>query len=316
MDFVRLGNSGLKITEITFGTALTVGTENDSQIYAEELIDTAWNMGIRSFDVSNNYGMGMAELFTGKALKKYLRQDYVLSTKGSWPVGDGCYYKGLSRKHIFWAFEESIKRLGVEYVDIYYAHRYDDETAMEEVARTFQYLIERGKVRYWATSEWPVEALRECHEVCEKLRIEKPIAEQFIYSYVIRKSETNGVKNFCDERGVGTLGFSPLAQGLLTGKYKDGIPENSRIAKSARLGYDKTRLIYEQNKRSIDEFVAMCDEYGVKGNAAALQWCIYKKVYPVLGASMPEQIIDNVNALSQKIPDDFWNRLVEFSYSL
>ena len=155
MNYTRMGNSGLKITELTFGTALTIGTESKECIYAEELVDTAWTLGIRSFDTSNNYGMGAAENLLGKALRKYPRHEYVLSTKGSWPMGDTPYDKGLSRKHILWSIGESLRRLGVEFVDVYYAHRYDPEVPMEEIVRTFNYLIQSGRIRYWATSEWP-----------------------------------------------------------------------------------------------------------------------------------------------------------------
>nr|WP_314463395.1 aldo/keto reductase [uncultured Clostridium sp.] len=310
MEYVRLGNSGLKITEITFGTALTIGTESIMQEYAENMINTAWELGIRSFDTSNNYGR--AECLVGRALKKYPREQYVLSTKGSWPIGESPYHKGLSRKHILWAFENSLNELGMSYVDLYYAHRYDPEVSMEEIVRTFNYLIESGKVRYWATSEWPQSALEECWTVCEKLNLEKPITEQFIYSYALRKAEENGVKSFCDKYGVGSLGFSPLCQGYLTGKYRNNIPTDSRIAKSSILHYDKTKNFYEQNKKRIDFFLDTCDRYQAVYTAVALQWCLRRKIYPVLGASKPEQLKENVQALSYKIPEALWEELEEF----
>lgn len=310
MEYVRLGNSGLKITEITFGTALTIGTESTAQEYAEAMIDTAWELGIRSFDTSNNYGE--AERLIGQALKKYPREQYVLSTKGSWPIGDSPYHKGLSRKHILWAFEESMDKLGMGYVDLYYAHRYDPEVPMEEIVRTFNYLIGSGKVRYWATSEWPQSALEECWTVCEKLNLEKPITEQFIYSYALRKAEQNGVKRFCETSGLGSLGFSPLCQGYLTGKYRNDIPKDSRIAKSDILHYDKTKNFYVQNKESIDFFLDTCDKYHVSYTAVALQWCLRQKIYPVLGASKPEQLKESIQALLHKVPEALWKDLETF----
>jgi aryl-alcohol dehydrogenase-like predicted oxidoreductase len=309
MNYVRMGNSGLKLTEVTFGSALTIGTESAEQSYSDKLINQAWNLGIRSFDVSNNYGSGEAEHLVGNSLKRYKREEYVVSTKGSWPIGDTPYHKGLSRKHIMWAFEESLKRMGLDYVDIYYAHRYDPETPMEEIVRTFNHLIESGRVRYWATSEWPVEALEECHKTCEKLSLEKPVIEQCIYSFAVRKTETNGVKNFCNKNGVGMLGFSPLCQGLLTGKYRNGIPEGSRAAKKEQLGYDKTMNFYTQNKERIDSFIIICDEYGIRPVDAAIQWGIRKKIYPVLGASKPEQLTDTLSGLEVQIPEDVWSKL-------
>ena len=309
MEYVRMGNSGLKLTEITFGTALTIGTESMEVDYARELIKTAWELGIRSFDVSNNYGMGNAERIVGQVLQEYLREEYVVSTKGSWPIGETPYHKGLSRKHILWAFDESMKRMGLDYVDIYYAHRYDPETSMEEIVRTFNSLIASGRVRYWATSEWPKEALQECHEVCDKLGLEKPILEQCIYSFAVRKTETNGVKDFCDENQVGMLGFSPLCQGLLTGKYKDGIPADSRVAKSKMLNYDKTMNFYAQNKDRIDGFLLLCEKYHVCPTDVAIQWGIRRKIYPVLGASRPQQLIDTVGGLKTVVPEQLWGEL-------
>jgi aryl-alcohol dehydrogenase-like predicted oxidoreductase len=232
-----------------------------------------------------------------------------LITKGSWPIGDTPYHRGLSRKHILWAFEESLKKLQKDYVDIYFAHRYDPEVPMEEIVRTFNWLINTGKVRYWATSEWPLTALQECIEVCEKLHMEKPITEQFIYSFAVQKSVTNGVKAFCDEQGMGTMGFSPLCQGYLTGKYRNGIPADSRIAKSEQLNYDKTKNFYEQNKERIDGFLATCDEFHVDYVAGALQWCLRQKIYPVFGSSKVSQLEANVQALETMIPEEFWTKL-------
>lgn len=309
MNYVRMGNSGLKITEITFGSALTIGTECMDISFAKNLIQTAWDLGIRSFDVSNNYGMGNAERIVGKVLKDYPREEYVVSTKGSWPIGDTPYHRGLSRKHILWAFDESMKKMELDYVDIYYAHRYDPETPMEEIVRTFNYLINSGRVRYWATSEWPREALEECHAVCERLGLEKPVLEQCIYSFAVRKTETNGVKEFCNDNKIGMLGFSPLCQGLLTGKYRNGIPEGSRVAKSKELNYDKTMNFYHQNKERIDGYLKLCDEYNMCPTDVAIQWGIRKNIYPVLGASKPEQLIQTVNGLNTVVPEELWEKL-------
>lgn len=313
MEFVRLGWSGLKITKVTFGSALTIGTERNDEGYSNQMIKTAWELGIRSFDTSNNYGYGEAEKLISKALLKYPREEYVLATKGSWPIGSSPYHKGLSRKHILWAFEESIKNMGIDYIDIYYAHRYDPEVSMEEIVRTFNYLISTGRVRYWATSEWLASTIEECIKVCDKLGMEKPILEQFIYSYAIKKAEFNGVKLLCESNGMGTMGFSPLCQGYLTGKYRNGIPKDSRIAKMKKIQYTKTANLYIQNKANIDFFLDACDKYNVPYSAAALQWCIRKKIYPVLGASKPEQLIENINGLDVKISFKFWEALEKFS---
>ncbi len=309
MEYIRVGTSGLKITTITFGTALTIGTQSSEREYAEAMIDTAWKLGIRSFDTSNNYGDGKAERLLGMCLKKYPRHEYVIATKGSWQIGNTVYDKGLSRKHIIWALENSLDRLDMEYVDLYYAHRYDSEVPMDEIVRTFNWLIDTGKIRYWATSEWPLDALEECVAYCQTYGYEKPICEQFLYSYAVDKAEKNGVKEFCESHGMGTLGFSPLCQGFLTGKYRDGIPSDSRIAKSSKINYDKTIHFYEQNKQRIDYFLAVCEDYHVEPASAALQWCLRKQVYPVLGASTPEQLKANIRCMDQRVPEEIWTLL-------
>jgi aryl-alcohol dehydrogenase-like predicted oxidoreductase len=308
-DFERIGSSGLKLSTITLGSALTIGTQETEINFAQSLIDAAWSLDIRSFDTSNNYGDGEAETLLGEVLKRYPRQEYAISTKGSWPIGSGPYYSGLGRKHILWAFEQSISRLGLEYVDIYYAHRFDPAVSMEEVVRTFNYLINSGRILYWATSEWPEDALLECHQICDQLNLEKPILEQFIYSYAVNKADNNGVKDFCESNNIGMLGFAPLAQGLLTGKYQDSIPSDSRIAKSEKIGYDKTKNIYQQYKNRIDYFNKACRQFDVKGCDAAIQWVLKRGILPVLGASKPSQLIENVNALDAIIPVEFWEKL-------
>ena len=309
MRTVRLGNSGLQLTQVTFGSALTIGTEKKDLEYAQSMIDTAWDLGIRSFDCSNNYGNGLAEVLLGAALKKYPREEFVLATKGSWPIGDTCYHKGLSRKHILWAFEESLKRLDYDYVDVYYAHRYDYETPMEEIVRVFNYLISVGRIRYWATSEWPASAIIECLEVCDKLNLEKPVLEQCLFSFAVTKALHNGVADACNKHKIGMLGFSPLCQGLLTGKYQSGIPENSRVSKSAMIDYDKTLNFYQQNKERIDGFLKACEKHGVNTTGAALNWNLNHSIFPVIGASTPQQLVDNINAISIPIHKAFWSEV-------
>ena len=306
MNYIKLGDSGLKVTELTFGSALTIGTEGHDVEYAEKLVNKAWELGIRSFDTSNNYGNGNAEILLGKALKKYSRHLYVLATKGSWPIGESVFERGLSRKHIIWALDESLNRLGTAYVDLYYAHRYDPDVPMIEIVRTYNCLISIGKIRYWGTSEWPLEALMECLTVCDELKLERPITEQFIYSYALQKSVTNGVNAFCKNNGLSTLGFSPLCQGFLTGKYQNRVPVDSRIAKSKQLNYDKTINFYNQNKERIDYFNFVCEKYQVDNTAVALQWCIKQNIYPVFGASKVEQLEHNVKSLNVDIPEDVW----------
>ena len=307
MNYQKLGISGLYITDVTYGTALTIGVESSDQKYSDELIDEAWNLGVRSFDTSDNYGN--AEVLLGKSLQRYNRQDFVVSSKGSWPIGEGPYYKGLSRKHIKYAFEKTYERLGLNYIDIYYAHRYDAEVPMEEIVRVYNELIRSGKILYWGTSEWPKEKLEECHKVCDELGLEKPIVEQFLYSYAVRKAENNGVIDFCKDKGVGTMGFSPLCQGLLTGKYKNGIPKDSRINKKEKINYFKTENFYEQNRNRIEKFFEICDKYNADYTSTALKFCLKMGVLPVLGASKVGQLSNSLNKIDEDITEELFEEL-------
>jgi aryl-alcohol dehydrogenase-like predicted oxidoreductase len=309
MEFSRVGKSGISLTSLTFGTALTIGTEFTRIRLARELVETAWSLGIRSFDTSNNYGQGGAESLLGRLLTKYPRSEFVISTKGGWPTGDGPYQQGLGRKNLYSALNASLKKLESQYIDIYYAHRYDPSVPMEEIVRTFNYMIGEGRILHWATSEWPLSALIECHNVCDQLGLERPIIEQFSYSFAVNKQDHNGVREFCHEAGVGMLGYSPLAQGILTGKYRLSVPPRSRMAKASQINYDKTEKILRQRKGAIDFFLSTCEYFGVEGTAVALQWVLRRGVLPVVGASTPEQLVSNVNALGVQVPQELWNTL-------
>jgi aryl-alcohol dehydrogenase-like predicted oxidoreductase len=175
-------------------------------------------------------------------------------------------------------------------------------------------MISKGRVLYWATSEWPLSALVECHNVCDQLGLERPILEQFNYSFAINKQDHNGVREFCQGAGVGMLGYSPLAQGILTGKYNFDFPPGSRVAKSSQLGYDKTEKILQQRRKAIDFFLATCKKFEVEGTAVALQWVLRRGVLPVVGASRVEQIVSNVNAFRVSVPQELWNTLDSFQH--
>lgn len=314
MEFSKVGKSGLSLTRITYGTALTLGTEVTSTRVARALVDTSWSLGIRSYDTSNNYGFGRSEIILGELLSNYPREEFVVSTKGAWPTGDSPNQQGLGRKNLYSALRKSLERMDFDYVDVYYAHRYDPSVEMEEIVRTFNHMIKEGKILYWATSEWPLSALIECHNVCEQLGLEKPILEQFSYSFVVNKQDQNGVREFCQNAGIGMLGYSPLAQGILTGKYHLTVPPGSRIAKASQLNYDKTDKIFKQHKAAIDFFLETCKQFGVQEVAVALQWVLRRGVLPVVGASSPEQLLSNVNALQIQVPQEVWSKLESYQH--
>lgn len=314
MEFNKVGKSGVSLTSLTFGTALTLGTEVTGSRRASKLLETAWNLGIRSFDTANNYGHGRAEALLGRVLRGYPRGEFVVATKGGWATGGSPYQQGLGRKNLYSALSSSLHRLDLKYIDVYYAHRYDPSVAMEDIVRTFNYMIREGKILHWATSEWPLSALIECHNVCDQLGLEKPIMEQFNYSFAINKQDHNGVREFCNQAGIGMLGYSPLGQGILTGKYRSAVPQSSRIAKASQLQYDKTEKILHQYMSAINFFLETCEEFEVEGAAVALQWVLRRGVLPVVGASTPEQLESNVNALGVFVPQELWSKLDDFQY--
>ena len=299
----------MPVSRIAFGTALTVGTEIVSEGLSDQLLQTAWNCGVRVFDTSNNYGSGLSESMLGRFLNRFPREHYVLSTKGSWPLSESRFHQGLSRKHLTWSLDKSLKRLGHDYVDIYYAHRYDSSVSMTQIVRTFNHFIQDGKILHWATSQWPLSALELCIKVCDQLGLERPIAEQIGYSYVFRGAEDSGTKDFCERHGIGMFAFSPLAQGVLTGKYFNSIPRESRIAKSDILNYKKTSQILTEKEKDVRSFLLACNDHGVSPVAAALQWVERQGVVPLIGASSPDQLEQNCRAIQESVPTVFWDAI-------
>lgn len=312
MDWLQIGNSGLKVTQITYGTALTIGVENNSKEFAKEMIDTAWSLGIRSFDTADSYGEGNTELLLGYALQNKPRDEFVLSSKTGQQNSNGPFGKGLSRKHIISNIDKTLEHLQTPYIDLYYAHRPDPEVNILEIARTFNDLIRQGKILHWGTSEWSVEQLQELFDICDKYNLEKPITEQAIHSFAVQKVYQNGVYDFCKSNNLGLFGYSPLCQGFLTGKYQNGIPENSRIAKSDQLNYNKTKNFYEQYKERIDHFLKICKKFDVNSTHVALLYSLRQGILPILGSSKPEQLVKNIDGLfdlEKKLDLTFWQEL-------
>ena len=313
-EHTRLGNSGLEISPLVYGSALTIGTERVDQGFSDMIIDSLWDLGIRTFDTSNNYGAGRSETLLGKSLQKYPRHDYVLSTKGSWALGQGLNESGLGRKHLFDSIDNSLNRLGVDFIDVYYAHRFYEIISMEQIIANFNLLISKGKILHWGVSEWPLSALEECFEICNKTGMEGPIVQQNIYSYAIHPSRENGLLKFAKEHGMGFIGYAPFAQGLLTGKYLHGIPEGSRIDKAESIGYFKTANIQEQIKDKVLTFLNLTSRYELNPTHAAIAWVRREGVVPLFGASSREQVLENLESLSFQAPNDFWIDLDNHEY--
>lgn len=231
MKYRRLGGSGLKVSEISLGSWLTYGGYVERE-NAEKSIRTAYDLGINFFDTANVYERGAAEELVGKVLKDYPRESYVLATKVFGQMGDGPNDKGLSRKHIVEQANASLKRLGHDYVDIYYCHRHDPETPLEETLRALDDLVRQGKILYIGVSEWQASQIAEALGVADRYLLDRIVVNQPIYNMFERYIEKE-VMPLSERHGIGQVVFSPLAQGLLTGKYNStsDIPSDSRASK-------------------------------------------------------------------------------------
>jgi voltage-dependent potassium channel beta subunit len=314
MKYRRLGKSGLKVSEISLGSWLTYGnsTEKDT---ATKIIDTAYDLGINFFDTANVYAAGAAEVIVGEALKKYPRESYVLATKVFWPMGEGPNDRGLSRKHVFEQANASLKRLGVDYVDIYYCHRYDPETPVEETLRTIDDLIRQGKILYAGVSEWTAAQIQEAINIADKYLLDRIIVNQPLYNMIDRNIEREIIP-VSEKNGISQVVFSPLAQGVLTGKYKDPkkLPEGSRATdnkSNAWIG----RYINDEMLGKVANLSKLADDLGMSTSGIALAWILrHKSVASALvGASKPEQIIENAKAsdyvLSESVIQEIENIL-------
>lgn len=312
MKYRRLGNSGLKISEISLGSWLTYGNSVEKE-QAIRTIDKAYELGINSFDTANQYAYGEAEKIVGEALNRYPRESYVLATKAFWPMGDGPNDRGLSRKHIIEQVNQSLKRLNHDYIDIFYCHRYDPETPLEETLRAIDDLIRQGKILYAGVSEWTAYQIVEGLRVQDKYLLDRLVVNQPIYNMFNRYIEDSVVPTVL-ENGMGLVVFSPLAQGLLTGKYRKGqaIPQGSRAVDPKSNTYLKDSLT-EENLEKVEKLMVIAEELGVSMSQLALAWVLHQPgiTSALIGASKPEQVEENVKAVEIELSNEILERIEE-----
>jgi aryl-alcohol dehydrogenase-like predicted oxidoreductase len=304
MEYRRLGASGLKVSEVCLGSWLTFGNATEDAT-AEACIDRAFELGINFFDTANVYAQGKSEEVVGRALGKYDRDDLVIATKVYFPMGEGPNDKGLSRKHIWEQCDRSLKRLGVEYIDLYQCHRYDTETPLEETLRALDDLIDAGKVLYIGFSMWTPDQIREALKLQGDLNLDRFVSSQPYYNMLGRDIEQD-VLPLCDREGIGQIVFSPLAQGVLTGKYKPGQPppSDSRAA-------DPKQNMFLLGRGNLDPAVLekveklrpIAEGEGMTMAQLALAWCLRLPGVSsvIIGASRPGQVDDNAGASGRKL---------------
>ena len=309
MEYRRLGNSGVKVSAISLGAWLTYGSDKVEDDLAEQCIRTAIENGVNFIDVADIYSLGEAEKVVGKVLKDYKRSDLVVSTKAFWPMTDNVNDRGLSRKHIIESVEKSLKRFDMEYLDIFFCHRYDPESPTEETVRAISDLMQQGKILYWGTSMWSAANSEEAVGIADKVNTHRPATEQPIYNMLVRDQVEGEVEATCEKYGIGLVVFSPLAGGLLTGKYNNGVPEGSRGANSNWLD----RGLTDENLAKVKKVGELAGEMGTTTPALALAWAMKNKVVSsvITGASKPHQVEQNLKALDVTITDEINERIEE-----
>ncbi|MCY0878842.1 MAG: aldo/keto reductase family protein [Firmicutes bacterium] len=312
MQYRRLGRAGLQVSAIALGSWLTYGTVTEEDT-ALKCVQEAFELGINHFDCANVYGSEphAAERFLAKALAPFPRHEYVLTTKAFWPVSDKPNQRGLSRKHLIHQVEESLRALNTDYVDIFYCHRFDSETDVEETLRTIDDLVQQGKVLYGGISEWQPQHIAEALAVQERLHLRPLRASQPVYNLLNRYIEA-AVLPLCQQAGMGLVVFSPLAQGLLTGKYRRGeaAPPGSRAANPA-VKSSVTRLLTEDRLAKVEQLAGVAQELGITLSQLALAWVLRQPAVSsaLIGASRPEQIRENVKAVDVTLSEEILARI-------
>lgn len=302
MEYRRLGKSGLQLSILSFGSWVTFHKQIDDGL-ADELMGIAYDNGINFFDNAEAYALGESEKMMGRILhkKNWDRTSYVVSSKsyfGSRGKENKPNQWGLSRKHIVEACHEALQRLQVSYLDLYFCHRPDKNVPVEEVVWTMNILIQQGKILYWGTSEWSGVEIMEAHRVAQQYNLIGPAMEQPQYNLFERYKVEYEYLEIYKNVGLGTTIWSPLAAGLLTGKYNNGIPEDSRFGIEG-FGWLKDRWVAEDKLNRVKQIGALAGELGTSPAALSIAWCIANPnvTTAILGATKKEQLLDNLKAL-------------------
>jgi voltage-dependent potassium channel beta subunit len=302
MEYRRLGKSGLQLSVLSFGSWISFDTQIGDKM-ADELMGIAYDNGINFFDNAEIYALGESEKMMGRVLskKKWDRTSYTVSSKAffGWR-GDKNKpnQTGNNRKHLMEACNEALQRLQVDYLDLFFCHRPDKNTPMEETVWTMNQLIQQGKILYWGGSEWSGVEIMEAHRVAEHYRLIGPTMEQPQYNMFERNKVENEFSEIYKTVGLGTTIWSPLASGLLTGKYNDGIPKNSRLGLKDT-GWLKEKLYVDEKIKKVKKLTELADKLGVSTAALSIAWCIKNPNVStaILGATKKQQLLDNLKAL-------------------
>jgi aryl-alcohol dehydrogenase-like predicted oxidoreductase len=313
MEFRHLGRSGLKVSELSYGNWITHGSQIEEEA-AAACVKAALDEGITTFDTADVYAGTRAEEVLGRALKGQRRESLEIFTKVYWPTGPGQNDRGLSRKHIFESIHGSLRRLGTDYVDLYQAHRFDYETPLEETLRAFDDLVRQGKVLYVGVSEWRAEEISRALKIADEMGLDRIVSNQPQYSMLWRVIESEVVPLSARE-GVGQIVWSPLAQGVLTGKYVPGQapPAGSRATDSEGGADMIKRFLRDDVLTRVQQLRPIAEDAGLSMAQLALAWVLQNPNVSsaIIGATRPEQVRDNVRAAGVRLDPELLKRVDE-----
>jgi len=306
MDYRKLGNSGLKVSELSFGSWVTFVNQLN-QKSAMDCMSYAYDQGVNFFDNAEAYASGESEVLMGNILKKlnWNRDTYIVSSKVFWG-GEMPTQRGLSKKHIHDACNAALRRLQVDYLDLFFCHRPDPDTPIIETVYAMNDLLQQGKIMYWGTSEWSAKEIKKAFSCCKKYNLRGPSMEQPQYNILCRERFEKEYKNIFKKFNIGSTIWSPLASGLLTGKYNDGIPEKSRFKVK---GYEwLSNSIKETNFKKIKKIVSLSKKLNIKPSQLAILWCLKNQNVStvIIGASKLSQLKENLKSIdySEIITDE------------
>jgi voltage-dependent potassium channel beta subunit len=310
MHYRRLGRSGLKISEISLGAWLTFGSQVDEDT-SIELIQTAYDAGVNFFDNADIYANGLAEIVLGRALKSIPREALVISSKVFWPTMPGPNGRGLSRKHIVESVNATLKRLGSDYIDLYFCHRFDPDTPIDEIVFTMDTLVRQGKILYWGTSEWRAWQISAAFAAAMQHHLTPPSMEQPQYNMFHRRRVEMELSSLCKEYGLGLTTWSPLYYGILSGKYSNGIPVDSRAALEG-MAWIRDRITPER-VAIVRELTNVANELHISTAQLAIAWLLRRKEISsvITGATTIKQLQENLDSAEavEKLHDDVLDQI-------
>ena len=314
MEYRRMGGTGLKLSVLSFGSWVTFANQLDLEA-GMECMQVAYEAGVNFFDNAEAYAAGKSEELMGEALRRlgWPRSSYVVSAKFYGGIHDGPNTKHtLNRKYLMEAIDPSLERLGLDHVDIVFCHRPDPETPVEETVWAMSEIVSSGRALYWGTSEWPAERIREAWEVAERHHLHKPVVEQPEYNLFRRERVEDEYRDLYSDMGLGLTTWSPLASGLLTGKYLDGIPAGSR---AELLDFVAERARDEETQNRVRRFIEIAESLDCTPAQLAIAWCATNPDAStvITGASRVEQVRENLGALEVmgRLDEETRNRIAE-----